>query len=151
MTIEIDYIDGGRGVIIRQSDVVTGEEIIQAHDEIYEQHQVVCQQYHIVDKSWCTEYDVSSYELELIAGLDCKMTRLNKNFVMAIIESQSLQYNLTNVWQAYVEETILYSKSFSNQVSALRWIKQSLQMIQYQFTINGEEMTCTSAGYSVSC
>ena len=142
MTIEVGYIDNGRGVIIRQSGVVTGKEIIAAHDNIYKQHQLHCQQYHIIDKSCCTEYDVNASEIEIIARLDCKMTRYNSNIIMAVIESTCLQFNLTDVWQAYVEGIILYSKSFCNQADALRWVKKTLWMIKYQSFRNNSELEC---------
>lgn len=136
MTVEIDYVDGGRGVIYRLSDAVTGKEIIAAHDKVYVQHKMLTQQYHIIDKSWCTEYDVNASEINIIARLDCKMTERNPQMIMAVIESQHLMFNLTEVWQTHVEDFIQYSESFTNQVDALRWIKQLLQTIQYEKVMN---------------
>lgn len=142
MTIEVNYIDNGNGVIIRQHDVVTGKEIINAHDEIYEQHKLCCQQYHIIDKSWCTEYNVTASEMKIISALDCKMAKHNSHIIMAVVESDYLHFSLTEVWQAYIEGVIKYSQSFTNQVDALRWIEEALQMIQYQPMTNNRDREC---------
>ena len=130
MTIDVRYVDNGRGVIIRQSGVVTGKEIIAVHDEIYKQHKVVCQQYHIIDKSYCTEYNVTAKEIKIISSLDCKMASLNPDIIMAVIESNYLQFNLTDVWKVYIEDSIKYSKSFSDHLNALRWIKNNLRVMK---------------------
>ena len=125
MTIEVDYIDNGRGVIIRQSGVVTGKEIIAAHDKIYKQHQLHCQQYHIIDKSKCTEYDVTAKDIEIIAELDEKASAINANIIIAVIESESLQFSLTNVWQAYVKTYIFKTKAFATRALAIDWITEN--------------------------
>lgn len=130
MAIDVMYIDDGRGVLIRQSDTVTGKEIIAAQKWIYQKHLLKPQQYHIIDRSWCTEYDVTAIDIETIASLDVKCARLSPNMIMAVIESNYLQFNLTDVWQAYIEDKIKYSKSFSNQVEALRWIKERIGLVQ---------------------
>lgn len=147
MTVEINYVDGDRGVIYRLSEVVTGKEIIAAQDKIYEKHKKKTQQYHIIDKSWCTEYDVNVSEINIIARLDCKMTERNPQMIMAVIESQHLMFNLTELWQAYIEDSIQYSESFTNQVDALRWVKQLLQITQYESVMNCKNQECmTLAG-----
>ncbi|MCW8929856.1 MAG: hypothetical protein OQL19_06425 [Gammaproteobacteria bacterium] len=151
MAVSVDYVDGGRGVIVRQSEIVTGEEIIAAQKGIYKKHKQHCQQYHIIDKSWCTEYAVDASELAMISRLDCKMTEHNCNIIMAVIESNYLQYSLTDVWQAYVSDVIKYSKSFNNQVGALGWIKQLLQEIQYELVFSKHEFEyIKQCGYEVS-
>ncbi len=146
MTVEIDYVDGSRGVILRLSDVVVGKEIIAAYDKIHEQHNLLTQQYHIIDKSWCTEYDVSASELGIISRLDCQLSKRNPQMIIAVIESQYLKFNLTEVWQSYIEDSIHFSESFMNQVDALRWIKQSLQEVQYKSEVSFKELGCMTMG-----
>ncbi|WP_198262902.1 hypothetical protein [sulfur-oxidizing endosymbiont of Gigantopelta aegis] len=140
MTIEVDYIDGKRGVLIRLSNRVTGQEMINIHDEIYRSHQSVTQQYHIIDKSWCLEYDVTATEVRKLAELDCKLTQLNADIAIAVIESNYLQFNLTDVWQAYIEDCIKYSQSFKNQPDALDWLKCVLQDLN-QSTLMSKKMS----------
>ncbi len=127
MAIEVIYIDDGRGVIIQESNVVTGKEIITAQVKIYEQHKLVRQQYHIIDKSWCTEYNVTASDIKIISDRDKKTAKLNPDIIMAVIESKSLQFSLTDIWQAHVESFIQHSKSFINKSDALVWIREILQ------------------------
>ncbi len=128
MTIEATYIDEGRGVIIRASNSVTGKEIIAINEKLLIQHGMVMQQYHIIDKSWCTEYDVSAADIEAISKLDKKMAEINSELIIAVIESKTLRFSLTEVWQVYVESFINHTKSFNNQVEAIAWVNNLLLM-----------------------
>jgi hypothetical protein len=140
MTIEVDYIDGRRGVLIRLSNRVTGQEMINVHDEVYRSHQSVTQQYHIIDKSWCLEYDVTAIEVRKLAELDCKLTILNKDIAIVVIESNYLQFNLTDVWQAYVEDCVNHTESFKSQVDALEWLKIVLQNVHHNTMMPSKDM-----------
>ncbi len=126
MAIDIIYVDDGRGVIIRTCDQVSGNELIQAHLEVYEQHKITKQEYHLMDNSWCSEYNVTVDELKVICQIDYKTSLINPDIIKAIIESSQLSYSLTDVWQAYTEDYIHHSKSFSDQTKALIWIRDLL-------------------------
>lgn len=126
MAIDIIYVDDGRGVIIRACDQIYGKELIQAHLEVYEQHKNVQQQYHLMDNSWCSEYNVTAEELRVICEIDYKSSLLNPELIKAVIESSMLKYSLTEAWQVYTEDYIHHSKSFSNQTNALVWVRELL-------------------------
>lgn len=61
------------------------------------------------------------------AIFDREIVALNPNIMIAVIESNNLEFSLTEVWQAYVEEFINHTKSLNYQLDALKWIKQRLQ------------------------
>ncbi len=46
------------------SGIVTGEEIIKAQEEIYNEENLKKQKYQIIDRTRCTEYQVSSEDIE---------------------------------------------------------------------------------------
>jgi len=126
MAVDIIYLDNGRGVIIRACDNINGNDLISAYEKVYKQHQLIPQKYHIMDNSWCTEYDVTAKHLEAISDFDYKTAQINPDIVKAVIESSMLEFSLTELWQAHVDGFIHHSRSFSNQTNALVWIKEIL-------------------------
>ena len=130
MPIEVNYIDDGKGVEILATEVVTGKELIAAQHKIYAPDKLAAQQYHIIDKSQCTEYDVTAVDIQIMSEMDRKAAKINPGIIMAIIESSSLQFSLSEVWQAYVESFVQHCQSFSNRHDALEWIEQARQQKQ---------------------
>ncbi len=127
MTINVNFIDNGRGVEILASGLVTGNEIISAHKEIYAPDKLENQRYHIIDKSQCTEYDVNASDIETMSQLDRDAAQVNANIIIAIVESSCLKFSLSELWQAHVESFIKHSKSFSNRADAEQWIGETLE------------------------
>lgn len=125
MSVRVNILDNGEGIEILATDVVTGHEIIEAHEKIYEKSHLSNQKYHIIDKSKCTEYVVTAEDIESIAKLDKKASEINPNIVIAIIESESLQFSLTGLWQLHVEDSVFKTKSFTDRNTAVEWIAES--------------------------
>jgi len=127
MGVEIKFSGNGVGVELHAFGVVHGREIIKANIEIYHPKHLRKQKYKIIDKSKCTEYNVSAKDIEFIAELDKEASLLNPRLLIAIIESKSLQFSLTGLWQAYVEGCGFNTKSFRDRHSALDWIAENLK------------------------
>ena len=125
MSIQVNILDDGEGVEVLAFDVVHGREIIQAQSEIYDKKYLSKQKYHIIDKSKCIEYDVTADDIAAIADLDEQAAQINPNIVVAIIESETLRFSLTEAWQARVEDFVFKTKSFSERSKALLWIEQN--------------------------
>ncbi|MEO1945249.1 MAG: hypothetical protein ABGY11_13190 [Candidatus Thioglobus sp.] len=127
MSIEVNIENNGEGIEIVATGVVTGNEIIKAHKKIYDKAHLSCQKYHIIDKSKCIEYDVSAKDIESIAELDGKASEINPNIIIAIIESESLQFSLTETWQEYLKlnKNLFNTKSFTDRNSAIEWIAEN--------------------------
>lgn len=132
MAIDIIYLDESRGVIMRICDTVNGKQVIDAHNKVYEQHMKTNQEYYIIDKSWCSEYNVSVQDIQDISRIYQKIAKLNSNLVLAVIESSLLQFSLTEACLAHIEEYIQDSKSFQTQNEAQIWIGNKL----YEKNIN---------------
>ncbi len=127
MSILINILENGEGVEILIFGAVHGREIIQARKDIYHAKHIMTRfKYHIINKSQCTEYNVTANDIASIAELDIQASMNNPGFIMAIIESEYLHFNLTEAWLAYVEEHISKIKSFKNRRTALEWINLSL-------------------------
>lgn len=126
MAIRINYIDNGIGIEINASGIVSGEEIIEAHKEIYSKENVTRQKYQIIDRSDCEEYLVSHEEVKKIAELDKAASKSNPNIIIAIIASSDLQFGMSRMWQAYIEESNFVTKIFHDRKSADEWIEIQL-------------------------
>ena len=74
----------------------------------------------------CTEYDVTAVGIEKMSQFDQDAAQVNPNILMAIVESHTLQFSLSEVWQAYVEAFVQHSQSFKNRSDAERWISETL-------------------------
>jgi hypothetical protein len=127
MTIQINYLDNGIGIEIIASGIVTGEEIIEAHKEIYNEENINKQKYQIVDRTHCTEYQVFANEIEEISEIDNDAEKINPNIIIALVSPTTLQFGMTRMWQAYLNEDHFVTKIFQDRKSADEWIKTQLQ------------------------
>ena len=127
MTIQINYLDNGIGIEIIASGIVTGKEIIEAHKEIYNEENLRKQKYQIIDRTHCTQYQVTSEEVERISEIDNNASEVNPNIILAVVSPTSLQFGMTRMWQAYLEEDRFVTKIFQDRKSADEWIKSQLE------------------------
>lgn len=123
MTIQINYLENGIGIEIIASGIVTGKEIIEAHKEIYNEENLRKQKYQIIDRTHCTQYQVTSEEVERISEIDNNASEVNPNIILAVVSPTSLQFGMTRMWQAYLEEDRFVTKIFQDRKSADEWIK----------------------------
>jgi hypothetical protein len=126
MAIQINYLDNGIGIEIIASGIVTGEEIIKAQEEIYNEENLQKQKYQIIDRTHCTEYQVSSEDIERISDIDNRASEVNSYIIIAVVSSTPLQYGMTRMWQAYIKEDRFMTKIFVDRKSADEWIKLQL-------------------------
>lgn len=126
MAIQINYLDDGIGIEIVASEIVTGDEIISAHEEIYNEENLKKQKYQIIDRTQCTEYRVSSEEVKKIAELDKAAAKSNPNIIIALVAPTTLQYGISRMWQAFVEESCFLTQIFRDRESADKWIEKQL-------------------------
>ena len=128
MPVKINYIADGRGVELCLTEVVHGHEFLQAKKELVENKLFIGVQYQIINKSNCTEYNVSAEEILGVSEYDKIIAIINQNFITAIIESNTLQYSLTSLWQKVVEDFNFKNNSFNDRESALAWIMKEMKL-----------------------
>ena len=126
MAIQINHLDNGIGIEILASGIVTGEEIIKAQEEIYNEENLQKQKYQIIDRTHCTEYQVSSEDIERISDIDNRASEVNSYIIIAVVSSTPLQYGMTRMWQAYIKEDRFMTKIFVDRKNADEWIKLQL-------------------------
>ena len=126
MAIEINYIDNGVGIEIVASGIVSGDEVLAAHQEIYSPDNLARQRYQIVDRSRCDYYCLRPEEVKKIADLDKAAARSNPNIHIAIVSPTDLQFDMSRMWQIYVEESPIVTKLFHDRQSADAWIEEQM-------------------------
>ena len=127
MGVKVEILEDGRGVEVVAEGVVKGQQIIDAHSEIYDGRYLKRQRFQIVDKSRCTEYNVTADEIEAIAELDKKASLVNPDIKIAVIESQNLQFSLTELWQAHLANSEFQTRSFRDRASAMAWLSEVVE------------------------
>ncbi len=126
MTIHINHIDDGVGIEIIATGIVTGEEIFTAHREIYNERNLGTQRYQLIDRSHCTEYRVTPEEIKKIAEIDRAASETNPDIIIALVSPTNLQFGMSRMWQAYVEESGFTTEVFHDRESAEKWLEEQL-------------------------
>ena len=127
MTVKINYLNNGIGIEIIASGIVTGKEIVAAHKEIYNEENLEKQRYQIVDRTHCTKYQVTSEEVERISEIDNNASKINPNIIFAVVSPTPLQFGISRMWQAYLDEDRFVTKIFQDRKNADEWIKSQLE------------------------
>jgi hypothetical protein len=126
MAIEINYLDDGVGIEIVASGIVTGDEVLAAHKEIYSAENLARRRYQIVDRTHCDYYCLRPEEIKKIAELDKAAAKSNPNIRIAIVSSTELQFDMSRIWQIYVQESSIVSKLFHDRKSVDAWIQEQM-------------------------
>ena len=121
MPVEVNLLEDN-GVEILATGDVYGAEIIQANEKIINDESLKNIKYKLIDKSACTEYVVTAGEIEKVAELNHIFAQANPGIVVAIVESRTLQFSLTGLWQALVKKWGLKNKNFYTREAALEWL-----------------------------
>ncbi|UCD31295.1 MAG: hypothetical protein JSW04_12000 [Desulfobacterales bacterium] len=127
MPIQIKYIDDGIGVEFIGSGVVTGADIIAANKEIYSSKNFLRQKYQIIDRTKITDFRVSNEEIRIVADQDIAAASVNPNVIIALIATTDLQFGISRMYQAYVEDSGFLTEIFRDRNSAVEWITNQLK------------------------
>ena len=126
MPVEVNILEEGRGVEILATGVVYGYEILEANEEIISNKNLGNIQYHLIDKSACTKYNVTTNDILKISEFDRLFAQANPNIIMAIVESKALRFSMTTLWQIIIKKYDFRNNSFKDRDAALKWIKGSM-------------------------
>jgi hypothetical protein len=126
MPVQISFIEGGLGIEFISSGIVTGSEIIQANEKIYTREILPRLKYKIIDRTNCTEYNVTTQDIQIIASQDRKASQINPNIIIALISTTPLQHGMSRMWEAYVDETGFQMAIFKDRKSADKWLRNKL-------------------------
>ncbi len=123
---EISYRNDG-GVIPSWKGLVTGKELIDAFSEIYatdEQIKRIAYQLVILTKS--EEIMVTANDLKEVASLDIRASKVNPSILVAVVGERDIVFGLSRMWEAFVDDAPLKTRTFRTLEDAEDWLKLSL-------------------------
>ena len=126
MPIEIKFLEGGLGVEIIAYDLVTGDEIIEANNRVYSHDAFATLKYQLIDRTNCTDFQVSNEDIEKIAAQDIEAAMTNPHIIVAFVSTTDLQYGITRMYQAHVGERGFLTGLFRDRASAQQWLEEQL-------------------------
>ncbi len=126
MPIELRYVDEGAGVEFIAKGLVTGAEIIEANNRVYGHEAFAKLKYQLLDRTGCTDFQVSNEEIEAIAAQDIEAAATNPGMIAAFVSTTDLQYGITRMYQAHVGDRGFLTGLFRDRASALAWLKEEL-------------------------
>lgn len=126
MPVEVKYIDDGIGVEFHLTGIVSGEDVLKANAEVYQKKRLQRQCYQILDRTQCDQYQISSEDIRKIAEQDIAAAKINPDIVIAIIASSKLEFGLSRMYQAYVQESGFVTEIFNDRDSAEEWLAEQL-------------------------
>lgn len=122
MPVTINIRHDGSVIEFIASGVVTGKEIVEANEKIYTREHLLRLRFKIIDRSACTDYDVTTQEMETIARQDLEASKINRNITVLLVSSTDLQFGMTRMWQALTENTGFRSEILRDRESADQYI-----------------------------
>lgn len=126
MPIEIQKTEDGKGIIFSAVDDVNGKDIIKGITEILNDNSFADLKYWISERSRCTKYDVSSKEVQEIANLNNQAAKNNPNLLVALIAETDLQFGMSRMYEAYIDEHGFQTMVFRSREEADKWLNEKL-------------------------
>lgn len=124
MPIKINFLQNGAGIEFVSSGIVTGEEIVAANRKIYNRENLGRLKYKVIDRTNCTEYRVTAEDIAQIAEQDRQAAQINADLTIVLIAPTDLQYGMTRMWQAYIDDIGFTSKVFSIRSEANAYLAE---------------------------
>ena len=126
MAIDLKFNDDRTGVEAIASTQVTKSDFMGACSEAFNNTNVVTQKYQILDFSQCTDFELSSDDINSLSQLAINASKINPNVIMAIVAPTDLVFGMSRVYEVYAEESGFKIKVFRNKSEAESWVETLL-------------------------
>jgi len=132
MPVKINFVKGGIGLEFISEGIVLGKEIIEANKQTNTPENLLILRYKLIDRTNCTEYRVTKEDIETIADQAKGAAKINPSLVMLLISKTPVQFGMTRMYQAYIDETGFRMEHFADRPSADVWLKGYLKLPSQQ-------------------
>lgn len=124
MPINIRDVDGGLGVLITATGILTDDEFTKAIRQHLAQDQEKYRRYRfcLADYSGVTEDHVSSHTIRAVASMCKSAADVNPKIVVADVAKRNLEYGLSRMWEILCDETAWETRTFRSSGEARKWI-----------------------------
>jgi hypothetical protein len=126
MTIEVDYVDDGKGALYKASGVLSGEELIAANGRVLSRalggESLL---YSFFDCNSITGVAISDAQLRRVADQDVAASqRMRNRVIVAIYAKDDVPFALARMWMVYVEAAGWETNVFRRKSEAVAWLKE---------------------------
>ena len=132
MPVKLNFVKGGIGVEFISEGIVLGREIIEANKQTNTPKNLRLLKYKLIDRTNCTEYRVTQDDIETIAHQAKEAAKINPNLVILLISTTPVQFGMTRMYQARIDETGLRMEQFADRTSADKWMSDNLELGYHQ-------------------
>ena len=127
MRYELIFLDEEYGTVTEFIGVLNNEILIQATNERYaskERNRKL--KYILNDYTRCTEINISSETIKIVAQIAIDVAEYNQQAVIAGVMPTDLEFGLGRMWQVYAEKTGWESHAFRSRTEAEEWIRNKV-------------------------
>lgn len=128
MPIKIKFLDNGTGVLHIGTGRITGKDILEAKSATFESEERI-RRYHygLIDYALVDDFEVSGYELELVAARDKRAAMLAPSAFVAIVAIKDFVFGLARMWQAFMGDAGWETHVFRSRGEAEAWIRERVR------------------------
>ena len=110
------------GADVRFSGVTTGAEIVAAKAEALAHPFGRPLGFLLFDFTGAEQFDVPTADVRRVASEDREYAATHPPFAIAVVAPQDLEYGLSRMWQAFVDDTPIASTVARTRAEALAWL-----------------------------
>jgi len=122
VALDLKFNADRTGIEAIASNQVSRSDFIDACSEAFNNKNVVKQKYQILDFSQCTDFELSSNDIDSLSRLAINASKINPNIIMAIIAPSDLVFGMSRVYEVYAEESGFKIKVFREKLQAENWV-----------------------------
>lgn len=128
MSIEINYMDNGMGIVLIGKGTVAGREIMDAKRRIFSTEEKMKKyRYGLIDFSGVDDLKAYGAEVDGLVQLDRDAAEIIPEAVVAIAAEKDIAFGLSRMWQAYMGGIPWEINVFRSRNEAEVWIRETLK------------------------
>lgn len=127
MPIELQYRDGGEGVVFVCTGVVTASDFDEANREIYAEGRLEKLRYQLIDFTDTERIEISAEDTRRHAEMDRSAAERNPQIAIAVVGPSDIAFGISRMWQVFTDEAKLRSSIFRSVPDAERWLAETLE------------------------
>lgn len=125
MSIEVNFENNHKGIVMRALDTLTGNDLIEVTKHIYSLDAIGKVEYQILDLTEVDRVDVDLPTIRFLAHLDQAAATINQGMYIAVVVRSGLLEALSETWAEYSRSPFLYTKICKNMEAARNWVSQA--------------------------
>jgi hypothetical protein len=112
----------GSGADVRFSGTTTGADIVEAKAEALAHHYDGGLAFLLFDLAGADHLDIPTADVRRVAREDREYAETHPPFAIAVVAPHDMEYGLSRMWQAFVDDTSIVSKVARTRDEALAWL-----------------------------